>query len=293
MYFFEAKYKLVHGDEIPQLRYFSESTSDCELDPIIMSEDLQVSDLAKAFGKQDYVILDSRYKTKLANHPLVRGLWTIGRYFVIVGNMKNLNTELVSGDCFGISGYDQEEIQKLNAQFIIQFTVPDEQPFCLNVVKLNMQYLHGLEKDERDHIYAVYFYRAKKKDGKIITIQQQSIPIVFDENKVPYVFSNIYTDISYLGVSHVPQALMVNRHTDEIFHIQPQHMQLVKLKDLFSNREKEIIQLLINGNNSRQIGEQLHISMETVRTHRKNILKKANLNTTTELVGYALTHAVV
>ena len=67
----------------------------------------------------------------------------------------------------------------------------------------------------------------------------------------------------------------------------------LSFEDLFTAREKDIVRLLINGLNSRQIAEQLHISMETVRTHRKNILKKAGVNSTTELVGYAMTHGLV
>lgn len=257
-----------------------------------MTRQLEVIDLAKAFGKQDFQILDSQYKTKLANHPLVRGLWTIGRYFVLASNMQTWDIELVSGDCFQLTGYQPEEVESLKAQFMMDYTTTTDLPFCLNVVKLGMQYLHQRPKEERELIYAVYFYRAKKKDGQIITVQQQSIPVLFDEHKVPYIFSNIFTDISFLGVSNIPQALMVNKYTDELFHIQPQHLDLVKIEELFSRREKDVIQLLINGNNSRQIGELLHISMETVRTHRKNVLKKAGLNTTAELVGYALMHGI-
>lgn len=258
-----------------------------------MTKPLEVIDLAKAFGKQDFLILDNEYQTKLANHPLVRGLWTIGRYFVMVSNMQTWNIELVSGDCLQLTGYEPEEIESMKAQFIMNYTTDTDTPFCLNVVKLGMQYLHQRPHEERELIYAVYFYRAQKKDGQIITIQQQSIPVLFDEQKIPYIFSNIFTDISFLGVSNIPQALMVNKHTDEIFHLLPQHLELVKMEEMFSGREKEVIQLLINGNNSRQIGQKLFISMETVRTHRKNILKKSGLKTTAELVGYALTHGIV
>ncbi|MDH3709356.1 MAG: LuxR C-terminal-related transcriptional regulator [Cyclobacteriaceae bacterium] len=258
-----------------------------------MSQTFEVIDLAKAFGKRDFVILDQRYKTHLAQHPLVRGLWTVGRYFVLVGNMQDLKTEFISGDCTRITGYSCQEIKSLNAQFVMQFSLPPDLAFNLNVVKLAMEYALQIDKAERELIYVVYFFRAKKKDGQVITIQQQSIPIVFDENGVPFIFSNIYTDISYLGVSNIPQAILVNKSTDEIFNIQPQHLKLIKCEELFSRREKEVVQLLINGLNSRQIGEQLFISMETVRTHRKNILKKAGLNSSTELVGYALTHGLV
>ncbi len=45
---------------------------------------------------------------------------------------------------------------------------------------------------------------------------------------------------------------------------------------LLSPREKEVLQLIHSGLNSKQIGEQLSISINTVSTIRKNIKKKNN-----------------
>ena len=253
----------------------------------------EVADLTKAFGKREYVILDRKYQTSLADHPLVSGLWTVGRYFVVVGNMERMTLDLITGDCARITGFTCKEIEQLQGKFMMGFGVPQHMGFNMSVVKLAMEYLHHRDPVERDFIYVVYFYKALKKDGQVITIQHQSIPIVFDELKVPFIFTNIFTDISYLGITNTPQAILVNRYTDEVFNINPTLLELVKCEELFSRREKEVVQLLINGYNSRQIGEKLFISMETVRTHRKNILKKAGLNNTTELVGYAMTHGVV
>ena len=193
-----------------------------------MATEMEVIDLAKAFGSRDFMILDKRYQTKLSKHPLVRGLWTVGRYFVLVGNMAEMKVEFISGDCQLVTGYHCHEIQELGAQFVMQFTIPPETPFNLSVVKLAIEYTMSQTSTERELIYVVYFYRAQKKDGSVITIQQQSIPIVFDGNGVPFIFSNIYTEISYLGMLNTPQAILVNKHTDEIFNIDPQHQQLAK-----------------------------------------------------------------
>ncbi|AJR04816.1 response regulator transcription factor [Siansivirga zeaxanthinifaciens] len=54
-----------------------------------------------------------------------------------------------------------------------------------------------------------------------------------------------------------------------------------------TNREKEIIELIKKGFNSNEIAKKLAISKFTVDTHRKNILKKLNLSSTAELIGYA------
>ncbi len=41
-----------------------------------------------------------------------------------------------------------------------------------------------------------------------------------------------------------------------------------------TNRESEIIQLISQGESTKDIAEKLHISIATVETHRKNIIKK-------------------
>lgn len=55
-----------------------------------------------------------------------------------------------------------------------------------------------------------------------------------------------------------------------------------------SKREIEIIKLLAEGLTSIQIGEKLFIAEHTVKTHRKNILRKTGATNTTQLVQFAL-----
>lgn len=55
-----------------------------------------------------------------------------------------------------------------------------------------------------------------------------------------------------------------------------------------SNREKDILQLIAKGYTSKQISTELFIAKTTVDTHRKNIKRKLNLNSASELIKYAV-----
>jgi DNA-binding NarL/FixJ family response regulator len=57
---------------------------------------------------------------------------------------------------------------------------------------------------------------------------------------------------------------------------------------LLSIREKEVLKLLAEGKNNREIAELLHISMYTVRRHRSNIMKKLGIKSLAHLLKYAL-----
>lgn len=58
-------------------------------------------------------------------------------------------------------------------------------------------------------------------------------------------------------------------------------------KDLFSQREKEVLELLAKGYSTKDIAKELFITEKTVETHRKNMAKKANVKNTAELVAFA------
>ena len=60
-----------------------------------------------------------------------------------------------------------------------------------------------------------------------------------------------------------------------------------------THRELDILRLLSLEYSSREISEELFISMHTVESHRKNLLKKLNINTTIGLVKYAIKNNLV
>lgn len=57
-----------------------------------------------------------------------------------------------------------------------------------------------------------------------------------------------------------------------------------------TKREREILQLIAAGHSNPAIAEQLFLSTDTVKTHRKNIMRKLDVNNTAQLVKYALNH---
>jgi DNA-binding NarL/FixJ family response regulator len=53
-------------------------------------------------------------------------------------------------------------------------------------------------------------------------------------------------------------------------------------------REREVLQLLAEGNVTKEIAEKLHISVKTVETHRLQIMDKLEMHTIAELTKYAI-----
>ncbi len=58
-------------------------------------------------------------------------------------------------------------------------------------------------------------------------------------------------------------------------------------------QEKKILGLLVNGNSYKMISSELHITIETVKTHIKKIYGKLHVNSGTEAVAFALRKGIV
>lgn len=60
-----------------------------------------------------------------------------------------------------------------------------------------------------------------------------------------------------------------------------------------STREREILQLLAEGYNNKDVSEKLNLSIKTVETHRANIMRKMGFKNITELVLFAVRNHMV
>jgi two-component system, NarL family, response regulator NreC len=58
--------------------------------------------------------------------------------------------------------------------------------------------------------------------------------------------------------------------------------------ELLSEKEREVLQLIAEGRRTKEIAEQLHISIKTVEARRSKIMDKLNINTVAGLTKYAI-----
>ncbi|NML19970.1 response regulator transcription factor [Pseudoflavitalea sp. G-6-1-2] len=60
-----------------------------------------------------------------------------------------------------------------------------------------------------------------------------------------------------------------------------------------SEREKQVLQLLVNGYSYKMIAAEIYISIDTVRSHIKKIYEKLHVNSKSEAVAKAFKHKIV
>jgi DNA-binding CsgD family transcriptional regulator len=64
-------------------------------------------------------------------------------------------------------------------------------------------------------------------------------------------------------------------------------------RKILSDREIEVMSLIVQGYINKEIADRLHIGLATVITHRRNIMDKLGLKSVSALTIYAVTHGYV
>ncbi|MDH6305365.1 DNA-binding CsgD family transcriptional regulator [Parabacteroides sp. PF5-5] len=95
-----------------------------------------------------------------------------------------------------------------------------------------------------------------------------------------YYTLNIY-DSQELIIEHLQEILVAETvHTTE------------KNKEL-SSRETDVLKLIVQGSTNKDIADKLHISLNTVLSHRKNITAKLGIKTVSGLTFYAIMNGLL
>ena len=137
--------------------------------------------------------------------------------------------------------------------------------------------------------------------GKTVLQHEFSGGLPSRREEVDWVVSYFPVGSSPSTVSHVAALVLdmtvvrrLERHFAELFqpssHIRPLPMETtdsMRLSSL-SNREMEIIKLLVNGNSNKQAAGLLGLSTRTVESHRARIMLKLHVHSMSELMRIAI-----
>ena len=172
---------------------------------------------------------------------------------------------------------------------LIERIHPEDHIFFLNCEAIVADFL--TTKIEPKDIFKykfVYSYRFRAPNGQYRHFLHQCIAFARGEkgNMTASLGVHSFIDhlsprsnykLSIIGMDGCPSYLGINvLHTGS---------QLVPMDNPFSQREVDIIRLISTGLSSKEIATSLFISVATARTHRQNIMEKANCHNTAELVA--------
>ena len=137
-----------------------------------------------------------------------------------------------------------------------------------------------------------YNLRSRVSDGSYVMFNHQALMLTLDESGGYGKSLNINTRIDHISKVNNYKVSLIGLHGEPSF-------MGIGLEDSpeqaepYSKREIDVIKLLAEGLSSKEIGDKLFISQETVKTHRKNILEKAGCKNTSQLISGCIRQGLI
>ena len=208
--------------------------------------------------------------------------------FFCITNTQNLTFEYISKNMHACLGLDIEDMKQKGMRYFWSRIHPDDIEIWLQAMNHLMDFtLSEIPEQLRDRMSYTWNYRLKNASGDYVNIVQNTTPLEFDSDMKPIIglahYTVLHADIAMnLPITATAKLLNdANVYETKYFNNFSQKL----LSDGVSNRERDIIRLLVLNYSSKAIAEKLNISSNTVDTHRRNILKKLHISSTGELIG--------
>ncbi len=240
------------------------------------------------FCRQMEFDLDLRnYKANLINWKKLDDILILKNQFFFINDFKEGNNSYVHPNVEAITGYHRESFREFGFAFSI--THPDDYEFVNDISKLGIK----ISQDNKKHLLEDPFcgsfsidFRIRCKNGHYIRVNRHSCCFKTDNHGNVVYGLALFTDISNLKKSERISFSFYGN--PELSH---------NFDDLIANnlnklnitrREKEVLSELAGGQSATAIAKQLSISVHTVISHRKNLLKKTGTRNTAELIRFAV-----
>ena len=151
--------------------------------------------------------------------------------------------------------------------------------------------LHKLTAEEVKQCKFTYTYRMKRKDNKWIHVLQNSVILEMDEKRNPLLVLTTVSDITLYKKDDT--VIFTLSHYDKPNGIMNMITQTLNSCKKTTEREKEIIRYIANGIIAKEIAKKMHLSINTINAHKRNIFEKTNTKNIAELTSYAFANSIV
>ena len=206
--------------------------------------------------------------------------------FFCITNTQNLSFEYISKNMQSCIGVKPEDLKNGGMKNFWSRIHPDDIELWLMALNDLMEFtLAEIPYKKRNRMNYTWNYRLKNANNVYVNLIQNTTPLEFDTDMKPIIGLAHYTVVHpEVKLEVTASAKLLNDNNEyetKYFNNFSQKL----LSEGISNRERDVIRLLILNHSSKAIAHMLNISPNTVDTHRRNILKKLNISSTGELVG--------
>jgi NarL family two-component system response regulator LiaR len=144
-----------------------------------------------------------------------------------------------------------------------------------------------------DGVTAIRSIRERFPATQVIALtsfsEEKLVETSLQAGAIGYLFKNVSVDelAAAIRAARVGQPTLAPEATRVLIH---KTMQPLSLGQDLTERERDVLKLLVDGRSNPEIAEQLVLSRSTVKTHVSHILEKLGVNNRLEAVTLAIRH---
>lgn len=223
----------------------------------------------------------------------IANFFSPGDFFYYIINFETMQMDFVSENVKSVLGIEPHEY---NLDKFFAFYHPDDLEKMVEKEKAVLEFkINRIKPTEITDYKTVYLIRYLFPDGTIKKILHQAKAINISKNGKIQQVLGVHADVTYLNIPIDHKISFIGDTLPSYFALDPSNLvlDLVKTKNKFTQQELKILQLISQGKSTLEISQELFVAENTVKTHRKNILKKSNANNTNHLIANCIRDGLI
>ena len=186
--------------------------------------------------------------------------------------------------------YPLNDLFKKKPSYFMDLMPEKDLAFTIDTIKKTFSWLEKQESSKRKEYKLVFEYHLSDPAGNLYSFLQQCVILEQDNSGNTWMVL-ILNDM-------VPGKTNSDHLLRKVFHIPTGKIVLFKDAEsssdvMLSARETEILGLLSQGYQSKEISDRLYISVNTVNNHRQHIISKLNTDNTNEAIRFARSIGII
>jgi len=221
---------------------------------------------------------------------LISSIVSVGPFYYYIIDFFDMSLSNISPTIYDVHGFDPT---KVTFDDILGSIHPDDMEFVSKAEAANLDFMYNkLEPNAVLNYKSNYSFRSKMKNGNYELLNHQAIVLTVDDTGRFGKSLNIHTNINHIATKPNNTFSILSLKNKPSFT----NIDVTSHKNectAFTKREIEIIKYVSTGSSSLKIAELLNISLDTVRTHRKNINQKSGCKNAVELINKSLLQGLI
>lgn len=216
---------------------------------------------------------------------IVKAFARITYMSIYVIDYQNKGFEYVSDNPLFLCGLTAEEVQELGYGFYFRNVKKDDLQLLLKINEVGFDFYEKLPLEDRKNYTISYDFHIINEKKNSILINHKLTPIFLNED------GKIWKAMCIVALSstHTSGNITISKQgSEDIWKFDLDDNKWIKEeKAKLSDREIEILRFYARGLTITEIAEQIFVSADTVKFHRRKLFEKIGVQNITEALAYA------